>query len=140
MLSFKFAKKFQRFPSHSFCELVGTFVLSKISPVIQEQNNVRLYRDDDLGIFENLSEPNIERKKKQEIIKIFKSFELYVSVTNNVTSADYVDVNFNLTTDICKLYRKTNYEPLYVNKHSCHSTKIALQILLSANQELKKIL
>ena len=140
MVSFKLAKKFQGFPSHSFCELVDTFVLSKISPVIQEQNNVRLYRDDDLGIFGNLSEPNIKRKKKQEIIKIFKSFELYISVTNNVTSADYVDVNFNLTTDICKLYRKTNYEPHYVNKHSSHSTKIALQILLSANQELKKIL
>ena len=53
------------------CKLVGAFILNKISPIMQEQNNVGLYRDDGLGIFRNLSRPNIERKKK-EIIKIFK--------------------------------------------------------------------
>ena len=45
---------------------------------MQEQNNIGLYSDDDLGIFRNLSRPNIERKKK-EIIKIFKSFGLYIT-------------------------------------------------------------
>ena len=30
---------------------------------MQEQNNVGLYRDNGLGIFNNLSQPNIERKK-----------------------------------------------------------------------------
>ena len=51
------------------CELVGTFILNKINPIMQEQNNIGLYRDDGLGIFRNLSEHNIERMKK-EIIKI----------------------------------------------------------------------
>ena len=41
-------------------ELVGTYILNKISPIMQEQNNVGLYRDDGLGIFRNLSRPNIE--------------------------------------------------------------------------------
>ena len=77
------------------CELVGTFVLNKISPIMQEQNKVGLYRDDGLGIFRNLSRPNIDRKKK-EIIKIFKSFGLTIAVTTNVTSANYLDVNFDL--------------------------------------------
>ena len=45
------------------CKLVSTFILNKISPVMQEQNNVGLYRDNGLGIFNNLSQPNIERKK-----------------------------------------------------------------------------
>ena len=65
---------------------------------MQEQNNVGLYRDDGLGIFRNLSRPNIEWKKK-EIIKIFKSFGLSITVTTNVTSANYLDVNFDLTKD-----------------------------------------
>ena len=78
------------------CELVGTFILNKISPIMQEQNKVGLYRDDGLGIFRNLSRPNIDRKKK-EIIKIFKSFGLTIAVTTNVTSANYLDVNFDLT-------------------------------------------
>ena len=59
---------------------------------MQEQNNIGLYSDDDLGIFRNLPRPNIERKQK-EIIKIFKSFGLYITVT----SANYLDVNFDLT-------------------------------------------
>ena len=50
-------------------ELIGTFTLNKISPIMQEQNNVGLYKDDALGIFRNLSRPNIARKK-EEIIKI----------------------------------------------------------------------
>ena len=37
------------------CELVGTFILNKIGPIMQEQNDVGLYRDDGLGIFRNLS-------------------------------------------------------------------------------------
>ena len=50
------------------CKLVGTFILNKTSSIMQEQNNVGLYRDDGLGIFRNLLWPNAERKKK-EIIK-----------------------------------------------------------------------
>ena len=45
-------------------ELVITFIFSKINAIIQEQNNVGLYRDDDLGMLINLSGPNTERKKK----------------------------------------------------------------------------
>ena len=36
------------------CELVVTFILNKISSIMQEQNNVGLYRDDGLSIFTNL--------------------------------------------------------------------------------------
>ena len=46
------------------CKLVSTFILNKISPIMQERNNVGLYRDDGLGIFRNLPQPNIERKKR----------------------------------------------------------------------------
>ena len=100
-------------------EVVGTFILKKISPTMQEQNNVGLYRDDGLGIFRNMWRPNIERKKK-EIIQMFKNFGLSITVTNNVISANYLDVNFDLTKDISKPYRKPNDEPIYINRHSNH--------------------
>ena len=58
-----------------------------LSPVMQDQNNVGLSRDDGLGIFRNLAQPNIERKKI-EIIEIFKSFGLSTAVTTNATSAN----------------------------------------------------
>ena len=104
------------------CELVSTFILNKTSPIMQEQNNVRLYTGDGSGIFRNLLWPNIERKKK-EIIKIFKSFGLSIIVTTDVTSANYLDGNFDLTKDISKPYRKPNDKPVYINKHSNHPLK-----------------
>lgn len=51
------------------CELVGTYILSEISSVINN-NEIGLYRDDGLGIMRGLVGPVMERKKKQ-IIQIF---------------------------------------------------------------------
>ena len=68
------------------CDFVGTFILNKISPIMQEQNNVGLYRDDGLAIFRNFLRPNTERKKKK-IIKIFKNFRLSIVVTTNYWSS-----------------------------------------------------
>ena len=108
------------------CELVGTFILNEIGPIMQEENNVGLYRDDGLGIFRNLSRTNIDRKKK-EIIKIFKNFGLSIAVTTNATSGNYLDVNFDLTTEIYKPYRKPNDEPVYINNHSNYPPNIVPQ-------------
>ena len=73
--------------------------LAKTNPIMQEQYKVGLYINDDLSTFKKFSGPNIKKDKK-EIIKIFKSFELSIPVRTNVKSANYLDVNFNLTPDI----------------------------------------
>ena len=78
-------------------------------------------------------------KEKKEIIKIFKSFRLSITVTTNVTSANYLDVNFDLTEDICKPYRKPNDEPVYVNRHSNHPPNIERQIPLSVSSTISNI-
>ena len=52
------------------CELVGIYILNKLSN-ITDIDSIGLYRDYRLGIFENLSGPQIERKKKN-IIQGFK--------------------------------------------------------------------
>ena len=51
--------------------------------------------------------------KRKEIIEIFKYFGLSITVTTNVTSANYLDVNFDLTKDIYKRYTKPNDEPVF---------------------------
>ena len=51
---------------------------------------------------------------------MFISFGLFITVTTNVISANYLDVNFDLTTDIYKPCRKPNDESFYTNKHSNH--------------------
>ena len=37
------------------CQLVSTFIFTKKSRIMQEQNKIGLYRDDGLGIFGNFS-------------------------------------------------------------------------------------
>ena len=46
------------------CDLTGLYILSKIKSEFENQNDVRLYRDDGLGILRNLSGPQSERVKK----------------------------------------------------------------------------
>ena len=79
------------------------------------------------------------KERKKEIIKIFKSFGLSITVTTNVTSANYLDVNFDLTKDIYKPYRKPNDEPVYINRHSNHPPNIVRQIPLSVSSSISNI-
>ena len=54
-------------------ELVGIFILNKLSN-ITDKNSIGLYRDDSLSVFDKLSGPQIEKKRKK-IMKIFKDFQ-----------------------------------------------------------------
>lgn len=43
------------------CELFGSFISNKLAS-ISNKYNIYIYRDDGLGIFQNISKPEIERK------------------------------------------------------------------------------
>ena len=60
------------------CELVGSFILNKLTSIINK-SDIGLYRDDGLGIFQNVSKPEIERKKKA-IVKVFKGCNLPINL------------------------------------------------------------
>ena len=60
------------------CELVGTFLLYKLS-LKYNKNDIGLYRDDGLAIFKNISGPKSEKVKK-DIQKLFKENELDVTL------------------------------------------------------------
>ena len=68
--------------------------MNELSHII-DIDNIGLYLEDGLGIFESLSGSQIERKKKN-IIKVFKMCGLSIIVTTNITSVDFLDVTFNL--------------------------------------------
>ena len=46
------------------CELVGTFLLNKLS-LRYNKNNIGLYRNHDLAIFKNISGPKSEKNLKR---------------------------------------------------------------------------
>ena len=88
------------------CELVGIYILNKLSNII-DIDSIGLYRDDGLGTFESLCGSKIEGKKKN-VTKVFKMCGLSIISTTNITSADFLDVTFNLKTESYQPFRKPN--------------------------------
>ena len=111
------------------CEIVGIYILNKLSNITDE-DSIGLYLVDRVGIFENLSGPQIEGKKKS-IIKVFKEHGLSIIVTTNIVYVDFLDVNFNLKTESYQRFRKPNNEPKYIDINS------KIKINLFQNQSRK---
>ena len=60
------------------CELVGTFLLYKLS-LKYNKNGIGLYRDDGLAFFKNISGPKSEKVRK-DIQKLFEENELDIVI------------------------------------------------------------
>ena len=58
-------------------------------------SDIGLYCGDGLGIFYNVSKPEIERKKKA-IVKVFKGCGLTITTQCNLKTVDFLDVTFDL--------------------------------------------
>ena len=125
------------------CELVGIFILNKLSNII-DKNSIGLYRDDGLGVFDKLYGPQIEQKKKK-IIKNFKECGLSITVTTNITSVDFLDLTLNLKTESYQPFRKPNNGPIYIDINSNHPPQILKRLpksiskRLSENSSLKEV-
>ena len=119
------------------CELIGTFMLSEISTVI-DKNDIGLYRDDGLGIMKRLGGPTMERKKKQ-IVQIFKRHKLNITVEANLQTVEYLDVLFDLKNDTFKPYRKPNNDPLYINMKSNHPPSVLKHIPKGIGKRLSEV-
>ena len=119
------------------CELVGTYLLNKLKVVIAKEN-MGLYRDDSLGIFQNMSGPEVERKKK-ELVKVFKNNGLSITVKSNLKTADFLDVHFDLVKEIYHPYKKTNDDPLYITKKTNHPPSTLQQLPKSISKRILEI-
>ena len=108
------------------CELVGTYFLNQLKVVIAKEN-MGLYRDDGLGIFKNMSGPEVERKKN-ELVKIFKNNGLSITARTNIKTADFLDIHFDVIKEIYQPYKKPNDDPLYINIKSNHPSSILQQL------------
>ena len=116
-------------------ELVETYIFNKLKNITNKEN-IGLYCDDRLGIFQNIPKTEIERKKKQ-IVKVFKDCGLSITIKCNLKSIDFLDVTFDLVNDIYKPYRKPSNKPLYINKHFNHPPNILKQLPESIEKHIK---
>ena len=91
-----------------------------------------------LGILRNSSGPEIERKRKQ-IIQIFRSCGLNITVKRNLKTADFLDVRLDLTNNAYQPYRKPNSKTVYINKHSNHPPNILKDLPKAINKRITDI-
>lgn len=119
------------------CELIGIFMLSQISQVVNPTDN-GLYRDDGLAVMRNIGKPEIERRKKK-IIQIFKSHKLKITIRANLQIVQYLDVELDLKSGQFRPYRKPNSDPLYINRNSNHPPSVLKQVPASINRRLSDI-
>ena len=100
-------------------ELVGLFLLSKL----QHLNlDLGLYRDDGLGICSQ--RPRQVEKIKQEMCRIFQTFNLKITIDVNHKVVNFLDITLDLDSELYKPHMKPNDTPLYVDKHSNHPPSI----------------
>ena len=97
-------------------------MLNEISSICNK-NDIGLYRDDGLGVMNRIGGPEIERRKKK-IIQTFKKHKLDITVKANLKVVQYLNVEFDLSNNVYKPYRKPNNEPLYVNVKSNHPPNV----------------
>ena len=100
------------------CELVGTFLLYKIS-VNHDKNNIGLYRNDGLSVFKTKSAIQLERIKNS-LQKTFKDFGLEIVAVSKLRIVNYLDVTLNVNDTSFIHYHKPDDIIQYINKESNH--------------------
>ena len=118
-------------------DLVGLMLLQRLKEKIPEID-FALYRDDGLGIYENLPLSHVERIKKI-IFKTFKDYGLKITIEANLPKVNFLDVNLNLRLNSYHPYRKPNDKPLYINSKSNHPRHIIRNLPTAINKRLSEI-
>ena len=112
------------------CELVGSYLLSKLTP--EYGNDIGLYRDDGLAAF-NKTPKQMENVKKH-ICKIFSEHNLKITIEANKKCVNYLDVTLDLRSQSFKPYMKPGNTPQYINRDSNHPPTI-LRTVPPSNQQ-----
>ena len=86
-----------------------------------------------LGYIETMAwQQSAQRQEDWEIkqgkIRIFESFGLKITAQANLKRVNFLDITFHLTNGTYGPYRKSNDEPLYINRLSNHPPSIIRQL------------
>ena len=125
------------FKEAEVCELVGNFLLHKLSEKY-ERNNLAPYRDDGLAIFKNVNGSDSEKIKKY-FCKLFLDHDLELMIQCNRKVVNFVDVTFILENSTYRRYLKGNNKIIYFNTESNHPPSIIKQLPKSIELRLSVI-
>lgn len=118
------------------CELVGLFILNKLSSLINK-SDAGLYRDDGLMVLRNMKGRSVDKMRK-DIIKLFKSIGFQIEIVTGLYSVDFLDVTFNLKHGTYQPYKKPNDTMQYIHTSSNHPQQILKQLPIAIADRLSK--
>ena len=118
------------------CQLVGLFILRKLSNLV-EKLDAGLYRDDGLLFLRNANGRRIDITRK-EIIRVFKSIGFQIEIAINLKSVNFLDVTLDINTGTHCPYKKPNDTLLYVHTSSNNPKQILKQPPNSINYRLSR--
>ena len=93
------------------CELASCYILNQLSIIIRKEF-VGLYHENGLGIFKNIYDPEIERKRKY-IVNVFKNCNIKITIKTNLASVGFLDFSLNLNENTYEPFRKPNSNRIY---------------------------
>ena len=120
------------FDSAETCELVGLYLLSKLTPVVG--NDMGLYRDDGLAAL-NKTPREIGNIKKY-ICETFNEHNLELTIKANKKTVNFLDVTLDLNSSTYKPYTKPDKVIQYVNRESNHPPSVLRSIPEAINKRL----
>ena len=131
--------------SAEISELVGLFILSKLTEIIPKEQN-GLYRDDMIIAVKTTGRGS--ELLGQQLSKLFKdNFNLKITFEANLRIVNFLDVTLSLDDGSYRPYRKDDTVPLYIHKDSNHPPHIKKEMVnmvgrrisdLSSSEEIFK--
>lgn len=119
------------------CELVGSYLLNELASIVQK-DQIGLYRDDGLLVVHDANGPGLDRLRK-DIIKLFKSKNLSITIDTNLKVTDFLDVTLDLETGKYYPFRKPNDTIRYINTNSNHPPSITKQLPSMINTRISEL-
>ena len=125
------------FDGAEICELVGLYLINKLSKLLGNEN-MGLYRDDRVPAIETASDPILD-KMRENIIALFKEEGPRITYDTNLTETDFVDVTFSLETSKFFPFKKPNNVPLYINVKANHRSTIIKDLSKMIKKRLSEL-
>ena len=125
------------FDGAEICEIVGLYLLNKLSKLVGN-DNLGLCRDDGLAAIKSTSGPILDKMRKN-IIALFNEEGLIITVDTNLIETDFLGVTFNRATGKFFPFRKPNSVPLYINVKTNHPSTIIKDIPKMINKRLSEL-
>ena len=114
------------FDSCEATNLVGLFILSKVSEIIPKEK-FGIYRDDFLSCVRLTGRES--EKLAQKMKKLFNDeFDLKITVEHNIKTVNFLELTMSLENDSFRPYRKDEKPPVYISKDSDHNPAIQKQL------------